>query len=179
MGTELAAVLAANVRTLRLAMGRTQKEMAKLSGLPRATWANVESGTANPTLAVLHSVAQVLQMPLESLIARPADGIGRIARPDLKTSKRGRAVFASLFSGHGLRFERMELAPGGRTDAITIPRNTVECMAVEAGALEAVAGERSVRGDTGDVLVVQGDQRRTYRHPGEARAVGYLVVFRS
>ena len=68
---KLAARLAHNMRQLRQARGVTQQQMAKLSSLPRATWANLESGGANPTLAVLHSVAVALQVPLEELIAAP------------------------------------------------------------------------------------------------------------
>ena len=54
---ELAARLGHNIRTLREARGLTQQQMAKVSGLPRATWANLESGAANPTLGVLHKVS--------------------------------------------------------------------------------------------------------------------------
>ena len=46
---ELPGRLAENVRALRSAQGKTQQQMAKLAGLPRATWANLESGSANPT----------------------------------------------------------------------------------------------------------------------------------
>src|SRR5437588_9068898 len=67
----LAGHLAANVRQLRDARGLTQQQMAKVSGLPRATWANLESGSANPTLAVLHRVAAALQVSIEELLGAP------------------------------------------------------------------------------------------------------------
>jgi len=67
----LAGHLAANVKQLRDARGMTQQQMAKISGLPRATWANLESGAANPTLAVLHRVAAALQVSLEEVLAAP------------------------------------------------------------------------------------------------------------
>ena len=38
----LAGHLAANVKQLRAARGFTQQQMSRLSGLPRATWANLE-----------------------------------------------------------------------------------------------------------------------------------------
>ena len=57
MSEELSSRLGRNIRQLRQARGLTQQQMAKLSGLPRATWANLESGAGNPTLAVLHAVA--------------------------------------------------------------------------------------------------------------------------
>jgi len=54
---EAPARLGANVRQLRAARGLTQAQIARLAGLPRATWANLETGAANPTLAVLIKVA--------------------------------------------------------------------------------------------------------------------------
>ena len=58
---ELAERLARNVRQLRTARGMTQAQVAKLAGLPRATWANLESSAANPTLSVLHAAAAALE----------------------------------------------------------------------------------------------------------------------
>ena len=49
--------LGENVRQLRLLRSMTQEQISRLAGLPRATWANLESGTANPTLTVLQRVA--------------------------------------------------------------------------------------------------------------------------
>jgi transcriptional regulator with XRE-family HTH domain len=49
-------------RQLREARGLTQEQMAKVSGVPQATWANLESGAANPTLNVLYLVARALQV---------------------------------------------------------------------------------------------------------------------
>ena len=61
MNDELAGRLGRNIKQLRQTRGLTQTQMAKLSLLPRATWANLESGAANPTLSVLHRVALALQ----------------------------------------------------------------------------------------------------------------------
>ena len=61
----LAARLAANLKQLREARGLTQDQMARLAGIPRATWGHLESGAANPTLQVLHKAALALQVPLE------------------------------------------------------------------------------------------------------------------
>jgi XRE family transcriptional regulator, regulator of sulfur utilization len=57
MSEQLSERLGHNLRQLRQARGFTQQQMSKLSGLPRATWANLESGTGNPTLGVLHAGA--------------------------------------------------------------------------------------------------------------------------
>lgn len=50
---DVATNLAGNIRKLREERGLSQQRMADLSGMPRPTWASLESGSANPTLAVL------------------------------------------------------------------------------------------------------------------------------
>ena len=54
---DVATRLGRNVRILREGRSLTQAQMAKIAGVPRATWANMESGAANPTLSVLDRVA--------------------------------------------------------------------------------------------------------------------------
>ena len=54
--------LADNMRQLREAHGLTQLQVAKRAEIPRPTWANVESGGANPTLSVLLKVARALSV---------------------------------------------------------------------------------------------------------------------
>ena len=67
----VAANLGANVRQLRVARGATQEQMARAAGVPRATWANLETGSANPTLGVLVRVAAALRVTTEELVAGP------------------------------------------------------------------------------------------------------------
>ena len=66
---ELASRLARNIKQLREARGLTQQQIAKLAGVPRATWAHLESGAANPTLGILHRAAMALQVSLDGLKA--------------------------------------------------------------------------------------------------------------
>src|SRR5512139_3330534 len=63
--------LADNIKALRETRGLSQQQMAKAAGIPRATWTHLESGAANPTLAVLIKVANALQVRLDELLAAP------------------------------------------------------------------------------------------------------------
>jgi len=92
---ELPERLGQNIKQLRSARGLTQAQMAKLSGLPRATWANLESGAANPTLAVLHRVALALQAPIEELIGRPRAEARHYPAGALPWHTRGRVIVRS------------------------------------------------------------------------------------
>src|SRR5437762_4895711 len=110
----LASHLASNVKQLGDARGMTQQQMAKVSGVPRATWANLESGAANPTLAVLVRVAQALSVRLEELI-EPPRRLGRLYRAGTLPSRtRGPVVVRKLLPETipGLEIERMELPAG-------------------------------------------------------------------
>jgi transcriptional regulator with XRE-family HTH domain len=178
MSEDLAARLAGNVRQLRQARGLTQHQMAKLSRLPRATWANLESGSANPTLAVLHGVAVALQVSLEELVAQPRADAKHYARGTLPSRKRGSVTVRSLLPDHvpGMVMERLELPPGERLIGVPHTPGTREYLTCEVGTIELVASGESFRVKPGDVVVFRGDQRHSYFNPGREAAVGYSMV---
>jgi len=175
---DLAARLAGNVRKLRQARGLTQQQMSKLSHLPRATWANLESGTANPTLAVLHGVAVALQVSLEELVAQPRADAKHYPKSALPSRKRGGVVVRSLLPDTvpGLSFERLELPPGERLTGVAHTAGTREYFTCEVGLVELVASGETFNVAPGDVVVLRGDQRHSYMSSGRETAVGYAVV---
>src|SRR6187397_526648 len=113
---DVATRLGRNVRTLREAPGMTQAQMAKLAALPRATWANLESGAANPTLAVLDRVAHAFQVTLEELVAARRSGARHYPRVDVPEKLRGGARVRKLLPDPipGMEIDRLEIAPRGR-----------------------------------------------------------------
>jgi len=170
--------LGANVRALREARGLTQQQIAKAAGVPRPTWANLESGAANPTLAVLVRVAGALQVSLEELVAPPRASVKHYRAEDLPVRRRGKVLVRKLLPDAlpGLELERMELAPGASMAGVPHLAGTREYLTCESGRLElAAAGERFVL-EPGDVVVFRGDQAHGYRNPTRSRAVAYSVV---
>jgi transcriptional regulator with XRE-family HTH domain len=170
--------LAGNLKQLREARGLTQDQMAKLAGMPRATWGHLESGAANPTLQVLHKAALALQVPLEELTAAPR-AVGRLyAQEALGTHKQGDGTVRKLLPDPipGVVIDRMEIPAGGRIPGVPHMPGTREYLTCESGEIQlAVAGEQW-RLRAGDVVVFRGDQRHSYRNPGRKAAVGYSVV---
>jgi len=174
----LAERLARNVRQLRQARGLTQQQMAKTSGLPRATWASLESGAGNPTVAVLHRVSVALQVPIEELISTPRAEVKHYPLASLPTRKRGDVTVRTLLPDKipGMLIERIELP--ARTSLVGTPHTpgTREYLACEAGTIDlAAAGERW-RVAAGDVVVFRGDQRHSYANAGPGVAIGYSFV---
>ncbi|MFO0556117.1 MAG: XRE family transcriptional regulator [Polyangiaceae bacterium] len=175
---ELAGRLAQNIRSLREGRNLTQLQMAKLSGLPRATWANLESGASNPTLAVLHRVASALAVPFEELLMRPSPAAQLFRKDALVTKLRNGASVRSLLPHRvpNMVMERMELPPNTRMAGTPHSPGTREYLACEKGALELIASGERFQLAAGDVVVFRGDQKHGYNNTGTTVAVGYSVV---
>lgn len=173
-----AAHLGRNIQALREARGQTQQQIARLAGVPRATWANLESGAANPTLAVLVKVAQALQVRLEELI-EPPRRMGRLYKADtLPARTRGTITIRKLLPETiaGLEIERMELPAGSSMAGVPHTTGTREYLTCERGRIELGAGGASWTLDAGDVVVFRGDQKHGYRNVGGTTAIAYSVI---
>ena len=175
---DLGARIGENIRELRQARGMSQQQMAKLSGLPRATWQHLESGAANPTVSVLTKVALALQISVEELISPPRAACRFYAAGALPQKTRGQVRLSRLLPDAipGVSIERMELPPRAAMSGIPHTDGTREYLTCETGQLRlSVAGE-SWTLDPGDVVVFRGDQKHGYSNPGSKTAVGYSVV---
>ena len=171
--------LAANIRKLRDERGLSQQRMAELSGIPRPTWASLESGSANPTLAVLQKVATAMQVSIEELIGTPKAEVQFFRAGFCKPRRRGGGSQRQLIPEKipGLEIDRFELDPGGVITGVPHTQGTREYLSCEAGSIELfVSGERWLLA-AGDAIVFRGDQKHSYRNPaGNAIAVGISVV---
>lgn len=175
---DVAARLGANVAQLRAARGLTQQQIAKLAGVPRATWAHLESGAANPTLSVLHRAANALQVSIEELISAPRAAVKHYPAASLTTKMRGPVTIRKLLPDPipGMEIDRMALPAGSRMNGIPHTPGTTEYLMCESGRIVLVAAGGSWALAPGDVVVFRGDQRHSYSNPSEAAAVGYSVV---
>jgi XRE family transcriptional regulator, regulator of sulfur utilization len=170
--------LGRNVRTLREARAMTQAQIARLAGVPRATWANLESGTANPTLAVLDRVATAFQVTIEELVAAPRADARHYPRASVPVKQRGAVRVQKLLPDPipGMEIDRLELPPRARMSGVPHTPGTREYLTCEAGDLVLVASGTSYRLAPGDVVAFRGDQRHSYENVGPKTAIAYSVV---
>lgn len=173
-----AARLGRNVKDLRQARGLTQGQLAKLAGIPRATWANLESGAANPTLNVMLAVARGLQVPLEELVSAPRAACHFYKREELPLKRRGEVSVRKLLpdSIPGMEIDRFELPPKSHMVGVPHTPGTREYLTCEKGSIVLVAAAEKWQLGEGDVVVFRGDQKHSYTNAGEKTAVAYSVV---
>jgi transcriptional regulator with XRE-family HTH domain len=163
----LAQNLASNVRRLREERGLSQQQMADLSGVPRPTWANLESGDANPTIGVLTRVADALQVGVEDLL-RSQHSIVHYPARSLPERSAGKVHVRKLMPGGqpGMEIERLELAPAGELSGKPHPNGTREYLTCEKGELDLLAGGQVWKLKRGDVIAFRSETAHSYRNSG-------------
>jgi transcriptional regulator with XRE-family HTH domain len=170
--------LATNIRLLREARGLTQLQMAKLTGIPRPTWTNLESGSANPTLAILVRIASALQLRVEELIGPPKASARFYRADELPVRKRGQVSVRKLLPDalSGFEIERMEFPVGALLVGVPHTPGTREYLTCERGQIQLQAAGEKWALAPGELVVFRGDQRHSYRNIGEQVAIAYSVV---
>ena len=177
--TDLHKNLADNVRRLREAHGLSQQRMSELSGVPRPTWASLESGTANPTIAVLSKAAAALQVSIEELVGAPRTEVRHFRAADIREQKRQGAHIRPLIPEaiSGLEISRLKLDPSGRMVGVPHTPGTREYLTCENGRIMLIASGERWTLEEGDMLVFRGDQRHSYHNPDTSRlAIAISVV---
>jgi len=177
--TDINRNLADNIRRLRDARRLSQQQIAKISGIPRPTWASLESGTANPTLAVLNKAAKALNVSIEELVGSPRSEFEFVPATQVPEHNRQDAKLRPLVPEAlpGLEISRTELSPGGRMVGIPHTTGTREYLTCERGKVELIAAGAHHLLNAGDMLVFRGDQRHSYLNPDQRRvSVSISVV---
>ncbi|MFK8051535.1 MAG: helix-turn-helix domain-containing protein [Woeseiaceae bacterium] len=171
--------LADNIRRLRESHGFSQQQLADLSNIPRPTWASLETGAANPTLAVLSKAAGALNVSIEELVGPSRSDFRFVPAAAVRERKKQGAQIRPLVpeSISGLEITRTELEPGGSMIGVPHKAGTREYLTCERGKVELVAsGEHHVLKE-GDMLIFRGDQRHSYVNPDKRRrSVSISVV---
>jgi transcriptional regulator with XRE-family HTH domain len=170
--------LADNIKQMREARSLSQQQIAKLAGVPRATWTHLESGAGNPTLAVLVKVANALQVRVDELLAAPRLPARHLTAAQLPVRQRGDVTVRKLLPEPlpGLDLERMTLPAGARMAGVPHTPGTREYLTCERGVVELVVSGERYRLAEGDVVTFRGDQRHGYHNPGQSTSVAYSVI---
>lgn len=176
-----AAHLAANLRYVRERRALTQAALARLCGLPRSTVAQAETGSGNPTLAVLSRLGAALQLSIEELLSPPHAACQLFPRGTLPVAVRGRDGLARVHKIlpdpiPGMEIDRLELRPGARMNGVPHRPGTREYLSCERGRLTLWAAGERFDLSPGDVAAFHGDQPHSYQNLGDSPAVGFSVV---
>jgi transcriptional regulator with XRE-family HTH domain len=179
-GNSAASHLARNLVNLRRTRGLTQDMLARDSGTPRSTIANLESGEGNPSLAVLVKVAQALGVPIDELLASPRAMVRQWAAGEVVLQSKGRGVTIRPLVPEPVpdsQMEVMDFAPGaimGGTPHLPGTREFFTCL---QGRVKVTVAGDAYEVETGATLGFPGNLPHAYQNlDGVAPARGVSVV---
>jgi transcriptional regulator with XRE-family HTH domain len=185
--SDLAPVVGANLRRLRMRRGLSLEKLSQRSGVSRAMLGQIELGQSAPTINVLWKIARALDVTFATLIqAREAGGTTVLRRESAKvlTSHGGTFSSRALFPFDGPRraeFYELRLAIRATEAADAHAPGTVENLVVVEGQLEIVVArpgghKEQHRLETGDAIVFEADVPHSYVNIGTKECVMYLVM---
>ncbi len=183
LSIDLPAIVAKNLRRLRVKQGHSLERLAKQSGVSRAMLGQIETGKSTPTISLLWKVATALGVPFARLIATDSAHHPQVLRRSdakLLSSSQGQFTSRALFPFDGERqveFYELRLAPLHREHAEPHATGTRENLVVAKGAVEIIiCTERPVVLTEGDAILFDADVPHSYRNLGTEDALLFLVM---
>lgn len=176
-GAPVRAVVAENVRRIRLARGLSLRELSEATGVSKALLSQIERGVANPTLEVVSRVAAALGESFvelarprmngpEVLRAEPGEESGQVVRTLFGSWERRRFELSEGFVPAGTRSVKNAHGPG-----------TVEYAYVVSGSVTVAAQDWSVDLGAGDAVRFAAEHDHVYTTGAEPARLLTLLSF--
>jgi transcriptional regulator with XRE-family HTH domain len=177
--TGVRALLASNLRRLRVARHLSLSELARLTGMSKATLSGIEAGRANPTAETLASLAHALRVRIAELLEATPGVEMRIVRAGrehrVPDRVRARMLEAMALEGDTEVFE-LGLPAGKVHEAPARAKGARTLLLVLQGKLIAGPVERISELTSGDYASFPADVPHIYeavRAPARALVVAY------
>lgn len=179
---DLGALVAVNLRRLRVRRGLSLERLAAASGVSRAMLGQIEAGRSAPTITLLWKIARALGVTFSAFMAGPG-GAGTTLLPAARakrlTNQDGSFTSRALFPvdrPRRVEFYELSLAAGAHEEAHPHPAGTSENLVVSRGTLTLEVDGIAHHLQTGDAIVFVADVPHCYRNLGRDLAVMYLVM---
>ena len=178
---DLSAIVAANLRRLRVRNGLSLERLAQSSGVSRAMLGQIERGRSVPGLGVLWKLAQALNVPLQAFTeVQRCDRVivTRSHRALWLRSSVGQTALRQLAGkGDGVRAEFLEvrLMPRAVEDFLPKSPGSQIVLALVRGCLDLSIGDERHVLNSGDSARFPADTPHSFHNSGLVEAVAYLL----
>ena len=179
---ELTRRMADNIRALRKARGYSLDDMARRSGVSRASLSQVETAKTNPTIAILWKIAAGLEVPFSALLGEDnAERVSVLRRPDQRVLRSADGHFESrplTPAGvlTGVEVYELRLAPHTVHASDAHAAGTSESLTVLVGTLRLRVGDEVHDLSAGDAACFVADLAHSYENPGRTPTLVHNVI---
>jgi transcriptional regulator with XRE-family HTH domain len=174
-------VLAANLRRLRIARHLSLSELARATGMSKATLSGIENERANPTVETLVGLAAALRVPMGELLEEPPLGEVRVVRASQRRSEERdgipRQLLDAIALSGGLDIAEIALAARETREGSAQASGSRAHVYVIQGRLIAGPVERISELGAGDYASFPADVPHVYeggRQAARALLIGYV-----
>lgn len=158
-------MLAVNLRAARSARGLSLSELARRSGIGKATLSQLESGGGNPTIETVFSLSRVLEVAISDLLDHRAGGAFTVVRAADVEVLRGEGVdlrqLRRIESGDGV-FEVYDQVVRGDAPQRSQGHVGIEHTIVQSGRLRVEVAGRTVEVGPGDYVAFDAREPHCY-----------------
>jgi transcriptional regulator with XRE-family HTH domain len=175
-GSEVQDLLASNLRRLRIARHLSLSELARATGMSKATLSGIENGRANPTVETLAGLAGALRVSLVELLEEIPLAEVRVVRANRDRLERrdglAQRLLDAIVPAGALALAEIELGPGQLHEGEPNPTGSRAHLYVLQGKVIAGPVERSTELGPGDYISFPADVPHIFEaRRGAARAL--------
>ena len=174
-------IVANNIAILRKKNRLSLEELGKLSGVSKSMLAQIEKGTANPSLGVLGKITSGLRIEFQELIeAPPMESC--LVTPDQMTPTKemiGEYKVWTCFpyeDNHQLEIYRIDIESGGKYISGSHGEKTREYLSVTDGELTIECGEDVQKITKGEIYRFETDKKHNYKNETQQKT-SFICVF--
>ena len=168
-------IVANNIAILRKKNRLSLEELGKLSGVSKSMLAQIEKGTANPSLGVLGKITSGLRIEFQTLIEAPRVDFCLVKPEEMIPTKEleGQYKVFTCFpfeDSQSVEIYRIDVEPGGVYTSGSHGERTREYITVIDGTLTIECHDHSQKVEKSQVYKFETDQPHIYRNEGSERA---------
>lgn len=173
--------MAQHVKRVRTARGLSQAELARRSGIAKATLSQLEVAKGNPTIETLFALAKVLGVPLGMLLHENGAGPINVSRAEGRPVIEGTAVDMSLTdtftSGSTLHELYLMHVRVGHQEGAPHASGVQERILVLEGRLLTGPLDQPVEAGAGDYVCFNADSPHVYHALGVPVTASLLMTY--
>ena len=173
--------VAVNLKRIRTSKGMSLDVLSEQTGVSKSMLAQIEKGTANPSLGVLGKNTSGLRIEFQELIdAPPMESC--LVTPDQMTPTKemiGEYKVWTCFpyeDNHQLEIYRIDIEPGGKYISGSHGEKTREYLSVTDGELTIECGEDIQKITKGEIYRFETDKKHNYKNETQQKT-SFICVF--
>ena len=170
-----------NLKRIRQSKGMSLDQVAEQTGVSKSMLAQIEKGTANPSIGVLGKITSGLRIEFQRLIDPPRVDYALISPDDLVPTKEllGQYRVWTCFpyeDNHQLEIYRIDIEPGGEYISGSHGEKTREYLSVTDGELTIECGEEIQKITKGQIYRFETDKKHNYKNETDKKT-SFICVF--